>query len=145
MSFLAPRPRAPLLALAAPLACALAGPGAALAAVWGLQQCGRSVPVALPAVAGERGGAPRAGAATAGHVVVVLSDGRYLLGGSRLDGAELARRLERLGRLPQAAGERVLVRADAGAPAGRVIALLEMCRRAGLSQVCFEVEGGAER
>jgi biopolymer transport protein ExbD len=139
VDFLPSRSRAPLLTLAAPLVCGLAGMGAALAATWGMYHAGRTVPVELPVIAGE---GTEAGAASTGHVITVLPDGRYLLGGSRLSREELARRLETLGRLPQAAGERVLIRADAGARADCVIELLELCRRGGLSAVRLEVREG---
>ena len=122
--------------LAAPLACGLAAAAAALAALWGLGRAGRAVPVKLPKV--ERGTElvkPDFG----GHAITVRADGGYALGGSRLSRLEIKERLERLGGLPGAGEERVIIRADAGVRFEKVVDLLQVCRRAGLSSVRFEV------
>ena len=139
MNFLPGGPRRSLLALAAPLCCGLAAVGAALVALWGLGRAGRAVAVELPRV---ESGAERLAAGFGGHVITVRSDGGCVLGGGRLPWSELGRRLEKLGKLPAARSERVLIRADAHAPFGRVAALLELCRRSGLP-VRFEVVEGS--
>lgn len=135
MNFLPHGPRRSPLALAAPLCCGLAAAGAALVALWGLGRAGRAVAVELPKV--ESGAEPLA-ANFRGHVITVRNDGGCVLGGGRLPWSELRLRLEKLGKLPTARSERVLIRADAHAPFGKVAALLELCRRSGLS-VRFEV------
>ncbi len=136
MIFLPARPRRTPLVLAAPLACGLAAVLAALAALWGLGRAGRALPVELPKVSGR---AEPLKPDFTGHVVTVRPDGGYALGGSRLHWSELKRRLGRLGELPAAGGERILIRADANAPFGKVADLLEICREAGLGSVRFEV------
>jgi len=142
MIFLPAGRKSPALALAAPLLAGLLAVAAAGSALWGLVQAGRAVPVKLPAV---EPGAPMAGTLTGGHVIVILGDGSYQLGGARLPRAELLRRLEQLGRLPGQQSEEILIRADAAAPFARVAELLEACRRVGLVSVRFEVAGGEKR
>ena len=136
MNFLpARRHRSPLV-IAGPLVCGLAAVAAGFAGIWTMAAVGRAVPVELPRTGDTAAELP---ANFPGHVITVRRDGRYLLGGSRLPRAELAARLSRLGRLPAAAGERILIRADAGASFGGIADLVEMCRAAGLRSVSFEV------
>lgn len=136
MIFLPARPRRTPFFMAAPLAAGLAAVLAAFVALWGLGRAGRAVPVELPKVSGRAEPLP---AGFAGHVITVRPDGGYVLGGGRLPRSELAARLKRLGELPSARDERILIRADAGAPFGKVADLLELCREAGLGAVRFEV------
>jgi biopolymer transport protein ExbD len=130
------RPRRSALLLAGPLSCGLAAIAVGLVAVWGMGRAGRTVPVDLPTVGGE---AAELDPNFSGHVISVRRDGSYALGGARLPRSELAARLRRLGELPRAAEERILVRADAAAPFEKVVDLLQLCRGAGLTAVGFEV------
>ncbi|MHC4914075.1 MAG: ExbD/TolR family protein [Planctomycetota bacterium] len=136
MNFLpARRGRSPLV-IAGPLVCGLAAVAVGFVGAWAMAGVGRAVPVELPRTGST---AAELEANFAGHVITVRRDGSYLLGGGRLPRAELAARLNRLGKLPAAADERILIRADAGAPFEGVADLLEMCRAAGLRSVSFEV------
>jgi len=134
--FLPSRARRAPLVLAGPVCCGLAAAATALAAVWGLARAGRAVPVDLPRL---EAAAPL-DANFAGHVITVRRDGSCLLGGSSLSRGQVAERLRRLGGLAGARSERLVIRADAGAPFARVAQLLEDCRAAGLVAVSFEVE-----
>jgi biopolymer transport protein ExbD len=136
--FLPDRPRRTPLVLAGPVCCGLAAVAVALAAVWGLARTARAVPVDLPWLEPAE---PLDGCFP-GHVITVRRDGSLLLGGDVLTRAQIAERLQRLGSLPEARAERLVIRADAGAPFARVAELMEACRRAGLSAVHFEVEEG---
>jgi biopolymer transport protein ExbD len=129
------RRRRTFLVLASPLACGLAAVAVAFAAMWGMSRAASAVPVELPKVSA---GTEKLEPGFGGHVITVRRDGGYLLGGSRLPRGELAARLERLGSGP-ALREHIVVRADAEAPFARIADLVEMCRKAGLGSLSFEV------
>jgi biopolymer transport protein ExbD len=103
------------------------------------------------AEAGQRGGfqvnLPKgskgdAGAIPRDLVVAVLADGRAVIGGKVQSDEELARTFDASAKLnPDTV---LVVQADAGVPHGRVVAVMEAARQAGLSRLAIatRVEGG---
>jgi biopolymer transport protein ExbD len=75
--------------------------------------------------------------------VAILADGRVVVGGKVLDEAELR------GLFAQAhaksAETLVLVQADEGVPHGRVVAVMDLARRAGLARLAIATRADAAR
>jgi len=74
--------------------------------------------------------------------VAILADGRVVVGGQVVEEAALRQRFEEAhGR---SADTVVLVQADEGVPHGRVVAVMDLARRAGLSRLAIatRAEGG---
>jgi biopolymer transport protein ExbD len=67
--------------------------------------------------------------------VAILADGRAVVGGKVLDDAALASTFAASARL--SAETVVLVQADEGVPHGRVVAVMEQARKAGLSRLAI--------
>jgi biopolymer transport protein ExbD len=103
------------------------------------------------AEAGQRGGfqvnLPKGSKSDAGTiprdlVVAVLADGRAVIGGKVQSDEELARTFDASAKLnPDTV---LVVQADAGVPHGRVVAVMEAARQAGLSRLAIatQIQGG---
>lgn len=88
-----------------------------------------------------RGSKGDAGQVARDLVVAILADGRAVIGGKAQDEAGLARTFEASARVnPDTV---LVVQADEGVPHGRVVAVMEAARKAGLSRLAIatRVEG----
>ncbi len=82
-----------------------------------------------------KGGAKEITATQSDLVVAVLVDGRTVVGGKVMDDEELkATFTEAQARAPETA---VIVQADEGVPHGKVVAVMEMAKAAGLAQLAI--------
>jgi biopolymer transport protein ExbD len=90
---------------------------------------------------------PRAGkgaapAATTDVTVAILADGRAVIGGQVADDAALAAAFDAArGRSAAAA---LLVQADAGVPHGRVVEIMDLARRHGLTRLAIATRAAPE-
>jgi biopolymer transport protein ExbD len=82
-----------------------------------------------------RGGARTGGPAPHDLAVAVLEDGRTVVGGKALDEGALAAAFEAAAK--ENAATVVLVQADAGVAHGRVVAVMDLARRKGLSRLAI--------
>jgi len=82
-----------------------------------------------------RGGAKEITATQSDLIVAILQDGRTLVGGKVLGEDELKSTFaEAKRRAPETA---VIVQADAGVPHGKVVAVMELAKAAGLAQLAI--------
>ena len=106
---------------------------------------------AIAEQAADKGGfkvsLPKAGKgdATAAHdlAVAILADGRVVVGGKVVEEAELRGLLEKAH--DRSADTLVLVQADAGVIHGRVVAVMDLARRAGLARLAIATRAEAGR
>jgi biopolymer transport protein ExbD len=89
-----------------------------------------------------KGGAGEAGSIPQDVTVAVLADGRAVVGGKVLDDAALA---QAFGAAFRRSSETILVvQADEGVSHGRVVAVMELARRAGLNRLAIATQAQAE-
>jgi biopolymer transport protein ExbD len=88
-----------------------------------------------------RGGKGEAGEIPRDLVVAILADGRAVVGGKVQDDAELAHTFDASAKLN--ADTVLVVQADEGVPHGRVVAVMEAARAAGLSRLAIATRADA--
>jgi biopolymer transport protein ExbD len=85
-----------------------------------------------------KGSASDGSASSDDQVVVILPDGRVVLGGEEAKDDEL---LERLRAAKRNDSSVLIVQADEGVPHGRVVAVMEKAREAGFARVAVATRG----
>lgn len=89
-----------------------------------------------------KGGAKEITATQSDLVVAILQDGRTVIGGKVMDEGELRQTFKEAKAL--APETTVIVQADAGVPHGKVVAVMELAKAAGLSQLAIATRAESE-